>query len=145
MDQAPTKPDPASRIDEEALARLIDRFTQRYGTFESEQYLRDERAYKIQLAEHTLMLLARENLGSLIEMARSRRQKPRSSAPISVPKIICSISGIAFRLRMRLRKNSCAAWTRCSMETSHLPSDSPLGWSCSAARTLTAGPPRPIF
>lgn len=54
-------------IDAEALARLIDRFTQRYGTFESEQYLRDERTYKIQLAEHTLMLLARENLDSLIE------------------------------------------------------------------------------
>lgn len=46
--------------------RLIEQFKDRYGSFESELYLRDERNYKVRLAEHVRDNLDRQQLERLI-------------------------------------------------------------------------------
>jgi 5-methylcytosine-specific restriction enzyme B len=47
-------------------ARLIDLFKDRYGSFESELYLRDERNNKVRLAEHVRDSLDKQQLARLI-------------------------------------------------------------------------------
>ena len=46
--------------------RLIDQFKDRYGSFESEKYLQDERNYKVRLAEHVRDSLDKQQLERLI-------------------------------------------------------------------------------
>jgi hypothetical protein len=46
--------------------RLIEQFKDRYGSFESELYLRDERNYKVSLAEHARDSLDKQQLERLI-------------------------------------------------------------------------------
>lgn len=49
--------------------RLIDQFKDRYGSFESEKYLQDERIYKMRLAEHVRDSLDKPQLERLIASA----------------------------------------------------------------------------
>jgi hypothetical protein len=46
--------------------RLIDQFKDRYGSFESEKYLQDERNYTVRLAEHVRDTLDKPQLERLI-------------------------------------------------------------------------------
>ncbi len=46
--------------------RLIEQFKDRYGSFESERYLQDERNYKVRLAEHVHDTLDKQQLERLI-------------------------------------------------------------------------------
>jgi len=48
------------------LARLIDQFKDKYGSFESERYIQDERAYKLRLMEYTRTNLSKKQLERLI-------------------------------------------------------------------------------
>jgi hypothetical protein len=48
-------------------ARLIDQFKNRYGSFESEHYLQNERNYKLRLAEYVRDNLGKEQLAELID------------------------------------------------------------------------------
>jgi 5-methylcytosine-specific restriction enzyme B len=57
-------------IDLAALARLIDRFKERYGSFADQRYLDDERTYKLMAAERMRERLGQEMLGALIAEGR---------------------------------------------------------------------------
>lgn len=54
----------------QALARLIEQFKDRYGSFESEHYLRDERTHKVRLAERAADNLEQQQLRRLSESGR---------------------------------------------------------------------------
>ena len=58
-----------------ALQPLIERFTKRYGSFESEEYLRDERDYKVEAAQKARDRLARDTLRALIDQGRFEEAK----------------------------------------------------------------------
>lgn len=48
------------------LARLIDQFKDKYGSFESERYIQDERAYKLRLMEYARTNLSKKQFERLI-------------------------------------------------------------------------------
>jgi predicted RNA-binding protein with PUA-like domain len=60
-----TPDQPASPRAQE-LARLIDQFKDKYGSFESERYIQEERAYKVRLMEYARTNLSKKQLERLI-------------------------------------------------------------------------------
>jgi 5-methylcytosine-specific restriction enzyme B len=62
-------------IDLAALARLIDRFKERYGSFADQRYLDDERTYKLMAAERMRERLGQETLGALMAEGRLEEAK----------------------------------------------------------------------
>lgn len=60
-----TSDQPATARDQE-LTRLIDQFKDKYGSFESERYIQEERAYKVRLMEYTRTNLSKKQLERLI-------------------------------------------------------------------------------
>lgn len=59
-------PDQPDNTRAQERTRLIDQFKDRYGSFESEQYLKDERTYKVRLSEHARTSIDKQQLERLI-------------------------------------------------------------------------------
>jgi hypothetical protein len=64
-----------NRYNPDALARLIERFTQGFGTFESSRYDAFERSYKVQAAEHLHASVSQDQLHALIAQGEMEQAK----------------------------------------------------------------------
>jgi 5-methylcytosine-specific restriction enzyme B len=62
-------PDQSASPRAQELARLIDQFKDKYGSFESERYIQEERAYKVRLMEYVRTNLSKKQLERLIAAA----------------------------------------------------------------------------